>query len=327
MFTRIHHRLLPFALFLALLWGSTLAAPLLNVSQSSGFQTFMPYVRSDDMSPLIAFVSRHHGNPEIYTMNADGSNVRRLTFTPAAEWGPAWSPDGRQIAFVSERDGNQEIYVMNADGSQQTRLTNHPAPDGGPAWSPDGRLIAFSTTRESYSPYSLGVWLIYVMNADGTNPRRISPPDAYHDGEPAWSPDGQRLAFSSQRDSRWSKEIYVMDADGSNLTRLTENTIEDISPAWSPDGQTLVYSSSMNFFDMDLYLMRRDGTNKRRVNMNFPTGVNASWSPDGRRIVYNSGYPLDGDYLFITTLDGKEPINLTTLNGHIKSYDPAWAPK
>ena len=90
-------------------------------------------------------------------MNADGSNVERLTYSgDGSNTGPKWSADGRKIAFTSDRDGNSEIYVMNADGSNVERLTHHDAYDFGPAWSPDGTKIAFSSWRD-------GNFEIYVV--------------------------------------------------------------------------------------------------------------------------------------------------------------------
>jgi len=175
----------------------------------------------------IAFVSERDGNPEIYTMNADGSLATNITNNPAIDNEPAWSPDGTKIAFVSGRDGDDEIYVMNADGSGVTRLTNSPGVDGLPAWSPDGTRIAFVSARDGNDE-------IYVMNAGGSNLTRLTTNvavDGFYN-RPAWSPDGAKVAFVSTRDG--NDEIYVLDADGSNLTRLTNNPASDREPAWRP---------------------------------------------------------------------------------------------
>jgi TolB protein len=104
---------------------------------------------------------------DVYVMNADGSEVRELTFSNAFDGDASWSPDRRKIVFESQRDHNSEIYVMNVNGSGTKRLTNNSVFDGDPAWSPDGKEIAFSSDRD-------GNREIYVMNADGTRQRRLT---------------------------------------------------------------------------------------------------------------------------------------------------------
>ena len=109
----------------------------------------------------IAFASNRDGNFEVYSMLPDGTDLRRLTNTPATECCPDWSPDGSKVAFVSYRDGNNEIYVADADGGNPTRLTFDPAWDADPDWSPDGQMLAFGSNRD-------GNGEIYVMNPDGS---------------------------------------------------------------------------------------------------------------------------------------------------------------
>ena len=126
----------------------------------------------------IAFLSSRDDNPEIYLMDADGSNIVRLTRTGAAEYDISWSPDGRRLLFVSERHGNPEIYIQDPDDAEPTRLTSNNARDIQPVWSPDGERIAFVS-------YLYGNAEIFVMDADGGNQVRVTNNPA-EDTSPAW---------------------------------------------------------------------------------------------------------------------------------------------
>lgn len=191
-----------------------------------------------DMKPVwspdgqtIAFESDRDGNPELYLMSSDGTNVRRLTDNDVNDWAPSWSPDGSEIAFISNRDVDRnayQIYVMAADGSDVRRLTSNKFDDRVPSWSPDGRYIAFISDRSDG-----GDWDIYVMSAEGEDVELIrlteSPGD---DQNPSWSLDGTKILFDSDREG--NRELYIMDADGSNQQRLTENSSDDVRPRCCP---------------------------------------------------------------------------------------------
>ncbi len=171
------------------------------------------------------------GSSDIFLINPDKTGRQRLTNNKGVfNAMPAWSHDGEQIAFATDRDdGNREIYVMNRDGSTPQRLTNHPARDYSPTWSPDGTQIAFVSERD-------GNMEIYVLNvgdalqgSDGANPRRLTNNPA-SDEQPNWSPDGTRIAFSSNRSGRMA--IYVMNPDGTGLQQLSKNDSDDSTPVW-----------------------------------------------------------------------------------------------
>ena len=171
---------------------------------------------------------------EIYVMEVDGNNQRRLTNSRGWDISPSWSPDGKRIAFMSWRAGHfigefglsSEIYVMDADGKNTRRLTNNRKSDSSPSWSPDGKWIVFTADRKGDDVN----YEIYVMDADGGNQRRLTN-NRVHDKSPSWSSDGKRIVFSSYRDG--NGEIYVMDNDGGNQQKLTNNPRHtNADPAW-----------------------------------------------------------------------------------------------
>src|SRR6266516_3295072 len=184
---------------------------------------------------------------DIYVINSNGTGLTRLTTDPAYDASPTWSPDGSKIAFMSYRDGPAAIYVMNADGTNPVALTNHAGSDEQPAWSPDGRKIAFASNRD-------GHYEIYLMNADGTgvarltnNPSNPDPLLQITTAGPDWSPDGTKLAFSQgicDRPYGCHYDVYVMNADGSGVTRLTAGPDHySAGPRWSPDGRRIAFTA------------------------------------------------------------------------------------
>ena len=242
------------------------------------------------MGRHIAFSSVSNGNADLYVLEleADGTNLRRLTHHPGSDWDPAWSPDGGQIAFSSDREGNDNwnLYVMEADGTdvRVRRLTHHPGWDWDPAWSPDGYRIAFSSDREDH-----GYRNIYVMEADGTGLHSLTAHlEKAHYRYPAWSPDGGQIAFSADY-----SEIWVMDADGTNLRLLTDAGWFNVGPAWSPGGDLIAFSSNRDGDHYDIWVMDADGTNLRRLTHHPGHDSSPTWSPWGDFIAFASN--RDGD--------------------------------
>ena len=192
----------------------------------------------------ILFVSTRNDNEDIYVINADGTGLRRLTDHPAYDSHPSWSPDGRTIVFCSTRgDGdNDDVYIMAADGSNLRRLTDNGLTwDTFPSFSPDGRRILFR--RLPRVRLELDVTAtnseIMIMNADGTGPANLSR-DPSFDGWPSWSPDGRRIAFSSNRTDVY--QVFVMAADGSDVRVVAPSADVQVRPQWSPDGRWLIFN-------------------------------------------------------------------------------------
>jgi len=251
----------------------------------------------------------------------------------------------RGILFESYRDGNTEVYMMNPDGSSQTNLTNNPGSDYQPCWSPDGTKIAFETYRD-------GNGEIYVMNADGTGQTNLTN-NLDWDGWPSWSPDGTKIAFETNRDADMvpltvdpkfhppiNREIYVMNADGSGQTNLTNNPDWDGWASWSPDGTKIAFHRTLGggggmyvegidpqvSFDgenREIYVMNANGTGQVNLTNNFGWDGMPIWSPNGAKIAFKSD--RDGnDEIYVMNPDGSGQSRLTS-NSAVDS-SPSWSP-
>jgi TolB protein len=201
---------------------------------------------------------------DIFSAQADGANPKRLTTNPKYDAEPIISPDGSQIVFGSQRHGDFDIYIMQADGSNLRRLTDRVGYDGGPWFSPDGTKIVWRAwhpdtdadkamwcewmTHDYIAAVPLNLW---VMNADGSDKKRLTQNGATN-WAPSWHPDGQRIVFSSNMDD-WREqrqtygpnfELYLINLDGTGLTRLTFNAVFDSFPMFSHDGAKLVFASN-----------------------------------------------------------------------------------
>ena len=276
----------------------------------------------------IIFISDRDGKPEIYVMDIDGQNQRRLTDNRDNDWRPSWSPDGKRIVFVSERDGNREIYVMDADGGNPQNLTNDLNEDWYPSWSPDGKRIAFMSLRDGHIIDVAPTYEIYVMDADGGNPQNLTN-DLNDDRYPSWSPDSKRIVFTAERPGHFrskfgiTDEIYVMDADGKNQQRLTENRKNDWFPSWSPDGERIAFAAdrkgdSENF---EIYVMDADGGNQQNLTNNRRDDWSPSWSSDSRRIAFSSWRDGNSE-IYVMDADGGNPRRLT--NNRHGDFSPTW---
>ena len=195
---------------------------------------------SPDASRIVFVASGNSGRNDLYVIDADGQNRRRLTDTPDEEGIPAWSPMGDTIAVAIPMGGDAEIYLLDAEtGVIVSQLTdNDGIDDFMPAWSPDGSQIAY-VTRDG----AAGSQQIHVMSVDGENSVQLTDNDV-DDYYPAWSPDGETIAFVSSRVGE--QTLFTMGIDGSDQRQLTDGETRASRPAWSPDGRTIAYHTSLD---------------------------------------------------------------------------------
>jgi Tol biopolymer transport system component len=211
----------------------------------------------------------------LYVVRPDGTGLRAVTWMRVSY--PAWSPDGSKIAFGSNDGYRTDIWVVNPDGSGLERLTDDlDRTNGAVSWSPDGTQVAYASGREFGCDYA-GCVRMYLMNADGTNRRKLTDRQAYY---ASWAPDGSRIAFQV-----WGEgppKVYTVKPDGTGETRLTDppglpNSPDgDYGPEWSPDSAKLVFNrSSRDGPRHQVWTINHDGTGERYV----APGWDAQWQP------------------------------------------------
>jgi len=205
---------------------------------------------SDDSQPawspdgsFIAFVSERDGNPEIYRMKADGSEQVRLTDHAKRDLHPRFSPDGTKILFNREagegRSSTAHIYEMRRDGTEVRQLSENRFPYTYPSWSPDQKTILFVQWLPPAPGAARPDTEIALLERGGAEPKRLSPAPGF-DGYPSWSPDGDRIAFASDRQGG-RRQIYLMGKDGSRVQQLTDSEgLQFAAPSWSPDMSSIV---------------------------------------------------------------------------------------
>ncbi len=271
-------------------------------------------------------------DPEIYSINFKGENLKRLTDNATGDTGPAFSADGKKIVYSGGRKGpasySADIFVMDANGSEKTRVTRErempgasTADDLQPAFSPSGRRIVFVRNGPLPEGYDSNND-IYRIRTDGTNPKRLVdiPSFEYHSGgQPAWSPDGQKIAFFSGAEDAYS--IETIRPDGTPLETITTG----YAPNWSPDGSRIAFHRSPDGSEAQIYAADTDGTDEKQLSTEEGAyDSDPAFSAGGGKIVFSSD--RDGDYdLYVMDADGSdEPQRLTNYRGDERS--PDWQP-
>jgi Tol biopolymer transport system component len=215
---------------------------------------------------------------------------------------------------------DSEIFTMYPDGTGRKQVTFNGLTDEYPAFSPDGRMFALDRDRNRPLDYEI------YTKGPGVGPTNLTN-SLGSDRQPTFSPDGAKIAF--QRDG----DIWVMDADGTNQTQLTENTGEYFEPnaessAWSPDGTKIAFAEwtydANGIGDVDIYTIDADGTDPVRLTEAPRFQYDPAWSPDGARIAFTSTRDGDGE-IWTMAADGTDQTNLTD-NVGLNEFDPAWSP-
>ncbi len=242
-------------------------------------------------------------------MDALGNAQQRAIQAEDVQSAFAWAPDENRIAYVSGAAKQREVYIVDLDQKKELRLTKNKLDEELGGWSPDGKWVVYAVTSP---PDRQG---IYKKNPDGVNEIQLT---AKPDFAPRWSPDGNNIAFLSERDG--DLEIYVMDEDGEEAVyvmgedgeeaiNVTKKPGDDYDFEWSRDSNRLVFVSERDG-NPEIYVVESDGDNPQRLTSNRAVDAAPRWSQDGDRIIFASN--ADGDFdLFIMDRDGKNQTRLT----------------
>jgi TolB protein len=283
----------------------------------------------------IAFSVHVREVSQVFTVNPDGTRLRQITHSssPSGEYGLSWSPDGRSVLYTVTGKHFDYIVRSSADGPSASVIsppcTGTCLGDDHPTYSPDGKRIAFERAFGPIVKDNAAVAAIFTMNADGSHLTQLtqkSTPTSSEDHQPAWSPNGKKIAFyrlNTTASPSGKGAIFTMNADGSNLRRLTPFRIDAAGPHWSPNGKRILfntYSNPTSGKSANLFTMRADGTH--RVALTHYTGGTLQafpdgWSPDGSQVVFRrlaySGSDTEVGGFYILSIGSKRIRRLTSV--------------
>ena len=275
----------------------------------------------------IVFMSKRDGNAEIYSMNPDGSEQVNLTQHPAADYTPAWSPNGKQILFSSDRDGIFDLYLMDADGTNVRKVFENSKYRIDPAWSPHGKRIAYTQGDPGKAKLQFGLRFVpyadltlCVATINGDSVEKLT--DGF---QPSWSPTGREIAFVVGGHKGTPLGIFDLQRRSRKMLLLKEMPWT-FDPNWSTQGNKLAFTKLNGAaFDAQGFLRFKNGTiytiDSAGGGLHQITDQNASdptWSPDGNELIYSARVGFS--QLFKTNLNGDDPTQLTH-NGSNSSPD------
>lgn len=259
---------------------------------------------------------------QIYVIDADGTDDRKLIDADIGLNHHSWSPDGSQLAAVGYHNeaGTWSIYTFSANGTNLVRLTRREGVwDSEPAWSPDGERISFTRVYPDRE-YREELW---VMDADGTNAHWIG-----LTGMAAqWRSDGGRLVYAAVRDGR--RNLYACAPDGTDETQLTDTEASEEFPSWSPDGTEIAFARSDDgaYRNWEIWLMSSDGRRQRQLTDNAAYDSYPRWSPDGTMLSFGSDRSSFRDWqIYLMAPDGSNVVRLTDHRSPITAINAVWKP-
>lgn len=269
----------------------------------------------------IAYSSEDDGDFDIYIMDANGENVTNMTDnSPADDSWLHWAPAGPKIVFTSDRDGGaDEVYLLDVNTRNQRRLTNSFYRATYPKWSPNGSQIAYLSAERPETPPS--TWAIWRMKSDGSDLEALVT-EVDRESYPNFSPDGKWIAFASRRNA--NTDIYSVNLETNEETRLTAHLGLDSFPDWSPDGKRIAFVSSRDG-NRDIFTMTVDGEQLTNLTKSVTSEGYPNWSPDGEKIAFSRRMGDTSISIYVIDSTGENEIKLVDLP--IFNLYPSWSPR
>tara|TARA_Y100000768_G_scaffold311853_1_gene246465 strand:+ start:2898 stop:3959 length:1062 start_codon:yes stop_codon:yes gene_type:complete len=273
---------------------------------------FNPSISPD--AKKLSFVSDRNGNRDIYIVELEwldgytqwkGNNLINLTDSKENDWTPVFSPVENKIAFSTyfPENDNYDIFIMNDDGSNKQNLTNTSMYEKFPQFSPDGSYIIY----QGWQKGKMEIFFLGLLDKNIINITRNTKSDDIISHGNAFSPDGQTIVFTSERDG--NRNIYTMKINGSDLEQMTVSEFDDYEPVFSPDGETIVFTSERDG-NKEIYSINLLTKNIKNLSNNSGDDWNPRFYPDNQKIVFQS--TRDGNWeIYIMSLNGKNQKNLT----------------
>ncbi|NVO00888.1 MAG: Tol-Pal system beta propeller repeat protein TolB [Geobacteraceae bacterium] len=260
----------------------------------------------------LAYVSTATGNKEIYLMDWDGYNGRKLTANGSINLNPDFSPSGKELVFTSYKNGNPDLYRRELFTGTEARISSAPGINITGAYSPEGNRIALAMSKDGNSE-------IYLITKEGKQLARLTNNPAI-DLSPTWSPDGKFIAFVSDRLGK--PQLFMMRFDGSEVRRLTTSGAYNVSPRWSPKGDKIVYCRQYGS-GFQIHLINPDGSDDKQITFEG-NNEHPRWSVDGRFIVFGSKRN-GSESIYVMRADGSGQMK--TSRGSSKDSHPTWSPR
>ena len=276
-------------------------------------------------APELAVLSDRSGTSKIWLMAADGSDAHILVRDDHSETSPVWSPNGDRIAFLRSAEGGQDVWTVQRDGEGLRRITHDAEGERALAWGPFGRRIAFLSDRSGHQD-------VFVVDVESGTVEQITsetnPWDEFR-WAPVWSPDGNAIAYVSNRSEAWADDLWLVELETGHNRKLTANLHVMSTPIWSPDGSTIAFNavreSEFWYGDQsDIYLLDVASGNVERLDMNTHVsdgngGVRMAWTPDSRSIFFR--YQWEGDAnVWRIGIEGGVATKLTYEEGSLRNF-------